>query len=585
MLGLRAAPRHSWLGVWLCVRSCACCTCTPPLLAGLCGVRVCALARVSAAPRHSWVASWGVCVFVCALRMFPCQSWLGCAVLGGALGPWLRLRPATPGGGVGVCVCTLSLYPAPPGWAVRRGCVCLGSGLGCAPPLLAGVLGCVCVLLGALLVLRHSSLACAAWVCVLGFGFGLRPATPGLGVRVCVCLYARSACTPPLLAGVCGVGVCAWAWDLAAPRHYWLGCWGVCLLVCVLRFYRATPGWGVQRGCVWPTLVRRASSGRVALGALVRFPYAVVPFPIPAARAPGFTGRLRGARGGRPRTGLLVPAAGPRRGRGSRLAPFWSPRWGCPWRVPLASVLGCVRCGGLRVWTRSLTHSVFRNARLLTGGLGRCTGAVSCGRRHHPFLVGGRHARVSCVCACARSPGRDGRAGLPGVFWCASPFPVDGLGALFVCSAPSGLGLSCLWLLLGRFSSCAPVVSSVPCFPAQGCLGAWRLLVLPPAPPPCLLFFAAPMSVVFRGFFCFCASFTPPPVFFCLRCSCFRFVSSLFFSYSAADLFFSYFPPWCAGCAVLWLFCVSTAVGCAGVYCCGRCAPAGARVRLCCVVG
>ena len=75
---------------------------------------------------------------------------------------------------------------------------------------------------------------------------------------------------------------------------------------------------GVPRG---PALLRRASSGPVALGAPVGFPGAVVPFPIPVACAPGFTGRLRGARGGRPRTGLIVPAAGPRRSRGAGLAP------------------------------------------------------------------------------------------------------------------------------------------------------------------------------------------------------------------------------------------------------------------------
>ena len=99
-----AALRHSWLGCWgVCVLW-ACSAYTPSLLAGVCGVGVCAWARVSAAPRHSWLGCRGLCVLVCALR----------------------------------------LHPATPGRGVRRGCVCLGSGFGCAPPVLAGVSGFVC---------------------------------------------------------------------------------------------------------------------------------------------------------------------------------------------------------------------------------------------------------------------------------------------------------------------------------------------------------------------------------------------------------------------------------------------------------
>ena len=71
------------------------------------------------------------------------------------------------------------------------------------------------------------------WVCVFGLEFRLHPATPGWGVGVCVCWCGRSACTPPLLAGVRAVGVCVWARASAAPRHSWLGCWGVCVLVCL----------------------------------------------------------------------------------------------------------------------------------------------------------------------------------------------------------------------------------------------------------------------------------------------------------------------------------------------------------------
>ena len=314
--GVRAplVPRHSWLGcaAWVCVFGlgfrlrpaipgwgvgvcvlvcvlplfpatpgwgvrCGCVCfgsgsgCAPPLLAGVLGC-VCAGVRAPLVPRHSW---------------------LGCAVWVCVFGVGFRLRPAAPGWGVGVCVlvCVLPLYPATPGWGVRCGCVCLGSGFGCAPPLLAGVLGCVCAGVGAPLVPRHSWLGCALWVCVFGCGFRLRPATPGWGVGVCVlvcalplypatpgwgvrhvcvlglrfrlrpatpgwgvgvcvCWCARSACTPPLLAGVCGVGVCVWARVSAAPRHSWLGCWGVCVLVCALRLYPATPGWGVRCGFV-----------------------------------------------------------------------------------------------------------------------------------------------------------------------------------------------------------------------------------------------------------------------------------------------------------------------------------------------
>ena len=290
------APRHSWLGcaVWVCVFGlgfqlrpaaagwgvgvflcwCACSSCTPPLLAGVCGLAVCPWARVLAAPRHSWLGCSAVCVPVCALR----------------------------------------LHPATPGWGARCGCVCLGSGFGCAPPLLAGVLGCVCARVRAPLAPcnswlgcavwvcvfwlgfwlrptilcwgvglfvclcarsactqpllagvrgvgvcvwarvsaapRHCWLGCALWVCVLGLGFWLRPATPDWGVGLCVCSCARSACTLPLLAGVRGVGVCVWARVSAAPRHSWLGCWAVCVLVCALCLHPATPGTGARCGCV-----------------------------------------------------------------------------------------------------------------------------------------------------------------------------------------------------------------------------------------------------------------------------------------------------------------------------------------------
>ena len=225
--------------------------CAPPLLAGVLGC-VCACVCAPLVRRHSWL---GDAVWVCVPRL------------------GFQLRPATPAWSVGVLcvlVCALRWYPAAPGWGVRRGRVCSGSGFGCTPPLPAGVLGCACLCVRSACIRpllagvcgvgvgawarvsaapRHSWLGCVVWVCVLGPGFGLYPATPGW-VLGCACLCARSACTPPLVAGVCHVGVCAWARVWAAPRHSWLGCWGVYVLVCALRLYPATPGWGVRCWCV-----------------------------------------------------------------------------------------------------------------------------------------------------------------------------------------------------------------------------------------------------------------------------------------------------------------------------------------------
>ena len=291
-----AAPRHSWLGVLGCVCLCArpCCTlpilarllgrvwlcersaCTPPFLARVCGLAVCACVWVSATPRHCWPGV-AVCVLVCALR----------------------------------------LYPASPGWGAWRGCP--------------------------------------------GSGFGCYPANPGGGVGVCV-FVCGFACTPPILNRVCGLGVFACIRVTAAPRHSWLGCWGVrsCLVrfactppvlarVCVcglgvashllprpgsLRVVRASRICGTWWGLLLSTCpCALVVDGGVSLwrtswplrGAAPRpvewlsvlwsaFPSPWC-LPLPGAFAPRFTGRLRGAHAGLPKTRLMVPAAGPCRGR------------------------------------------------------------------------------------------------------------------------------------------------------------------------------------------------------------------------------------------------------------------------------
>ena len=217
--GFRLHPATPGWGVGVCVCLCGRSACAPPPLAGVCGVVVRAWARVSAAPRHSGLGCWGVCVCLCACSACTLPLLAGVRGVGGCAWALVSAAPRLSWLGCwGACVCVCVLAPLVPrhSWL---GCACLGSGFGCAPPLLAGVLGPVCVCVRAPLVLRHSWLGCAVWVCVLGLRFRLRPATPGWGVGACVCLCGPSVCTPPLLAGACGVGVCAWARVSAAPRH------------------------------------------------------------------------------------------------------------------------------------------------------------------------------------------------------------------------------------------------------------------------------------------------------------------------------------------------------------------------------
>ena len=554
-LGFRLHPASPGWGVGVCVCLCAHSACTPPLLAGVCGVGVCVPALVSAAPRLSWLGCWGVRVCVRA-PLVPRHSLLGCALWVCVRGLGFWLRPASPGWGVGVCVCLCA-----------RPC--------CNPPLLAGVCGVgVCALARVSAAPRHSWLGC--WpVSVLACALRLYPATPGWGVGVCVCLFARSACTPPLLPGVCGVGVCASARVLAAPRNSWLGCWGLCAFAYALLFYSATPGWGVRRGrvclgsgfgcappllagasgfvcpCVRAPLVPRHSwLGFVVCGCGVACHLLLCGGSLRVARAARVCGspwplllgtcscalvlagsvllrraswpRVVRSQSGRSRCsgwlfwrcgafphseGLrrrlyLVAARGTRRLAGNRAHcacrwppvrqglwarsasyPFRAPRWGCPWRVPPASVLGCVRCGGWRVWTRSLTRPASRTVRLPAGDSAGAPGLFCVDA--HTVLFRSEDATHGCrVCVRVRALlGRVGRAGLPGALWCASPFPVAGLGALVVCSAPSGLGLpflpsvrlSCFWRSL----------SSGP-----GCLGPWRIADQPF--PPLFPFFSSP---------------------------------------------------------------------------------------------
>ena len=294
----------------------------------------------------------------------------------------------------------------------------------------------------------------------------------------------------------------------------------------------------------------------------------------------------------------------PRQGSWARSAlyPFWAPRWACHWRVSPVSVLGCVRCGGRRVWTRSLTRPVFCTVRCSTGDSAGALGLFCVDADTSPC---GSEDATPGSRACVRvlvPPGQVGRAGLPGAFWCASPFPLAALSFRFA-GPPPGWGCPCFGplfalapplLLLSFFFSfsfvrsflpCAPSVSCLSWFPAPAALGlgalrclfcwpraSWlsvrsRLLCvawpwaalqwLPPPPPSlavvavprclALVFFFSPFSPLVRaplvsGFLCF-----PAPgalglgAGLCLLCPAFR-----------ALCFFCFFclPPPRSSCAL-----------------------------------
>ena len=195
--------------------------------------------------------------------------------------------------------------------------------------------------------------------------------------------------------------------------------------------------------------------------------------------------------------------------------PFGAPRCGCRWRVPPASVLGCVRCGGWRVWTRSQT----RPPSLLAGSGGPASWA-RCGAPHlFPW-------RVLLRSLFARPPPGWGR-----------PF------SLFVCSGCLRRSFSwgpCRPLLVVPpppsppffFSFVRPRCLWRSVFSGPGCLGPWRLLVSPPLfffllllapffffPPPLAIFFWRPRCLlrsVFSGPGClgpWRLLVSPPPFF------------------------------------------------------------------------
>ena len=557
-------PRHSWLGS-ACGGGVWCVVCGGGVLVGLwlvCGVvgpspllaevPVCYSPPLLAGFRCRWwwavpaTPGWG------PVAASVCGVWRWC-VGGVVAGVWCGWSLATPGGGP--CV----LLPATPGWVSLPLVVggprhsWLGSAGGGGVRALLGRVG-RAGLPGAFWCASPFPLAalsfCSAWP------------PPGWG---CPSLFR--CCCRSSLAGVCGVwvGCC-----LAPVRVPWF-------VACCARSPRL---WHPAAVAAWHLSVCLGCGRRRASLACLVAPRGA-PRLVRSGRS-RCSGRLSRRRGAFPHPGSLRPrlywaaARGtrrpaenrahcacrwppPRQGRWARSAsyPFGAPRWGCPWRVPPASVLGCVRCGGWRVWTRSLTRPVSRTVRLSTGDSAGAPGLFRVDADTSPC---GSEDATPGSSACLRVLallGRVGRAGLPGAFWCASPFPLAALSfciawpppgpgcpSLFRCCCcsslvvflglpllgsrlvcvlrlavgcslvvapppPPTLCLSCLWpwcffFFFFFFPPCAPFVSGFLRFPAPGALGLGACVVC---------FVGLPLL----GSPCACPSFVPPLAVGCSR--------------------------------------------------------------------
>ena len=181
----------------------------------------------------------------------------------------------------------------------------------------------------------------------------------------------------------------------------------------------------------------------------------------------------------------------PRQGRAapSALYPFGAPRWGCPWRVPPSSVLDCVRCGGWRVCTQSLTCPVSAGVPRSTGNSAGALGLFCVDADTFPS---GSEDATPWSCA-GRPPGRV----LVRLTFSAGRF------AFLLYSAPLRLRLPLFSFLGGlsprppppffffflviRFPH-SPLVSFFLWLPAAGTLGLGALFFFPPPPLACFLF-------------------------------------------------------------------------------------------------
>ena len=421
-------------------------SCSPVCPLGVLCCMCCVLGHLS--PIHQCAPS--VCCVACA------ASWATWLLLTGVPARCVVLRVRCPGP-LGSCspVCS-------PG-VLCGGLSHLAPVHRCAPSVCCAV-GCVC---GASLRGAHSSIRTVAFRSRQGLGT-LRARTRLSGRRLFVAGrgWVPSGRTRVHLDGGCSVAAGA---RFAAGRAHVCPDGGWCCLAPVLVLWfvaccARSPG--LRRPAAvaaWhPSVCLGCGRRRASLACLVAA--RGVPRLVRSGRS-RCSGRLSRRRGAFPHPGGLRPqlywaaARGtprlaenwahcacpwplPRQGRWACSAsyPFGAPRWDSPWRVPPASVLGCVRCAGWRVWTRSLTRPPSRTVCRSTGDSAGAPGLFHVDADTSPcgsedFTPGSR----ACVRVLALL-GRVGQAGLPGAFWCASPFP---LAALSFCFARPPPGWAC----------------------------------------------------------------------------------------------------------------------------------------------
>ena len=145
--------------------------------------------------------------------------------------------------------------------------------------------------------------------------------------------------------------------------------------------------------------------------------------------------------------------------------------------------------------------------------------------------------------------GRVGRAGLPGAFWCASPFLWPFLLRSLLVRPPPGWGCpvcGCCWVFFFFFLPplCAPRCLLLCVFSGLGCPGPWRPVASPPppfffGPPPLPAALVSPGAVLLCAVLFCCARLVPALVVPCplalpvalgpcaLRCCVFRYSPSL----------------------------------------------------------